>query len=217
MLKHALRNAMTPVITLRRARVRHAAVGRGADRADLHHSGLRQADRRRRVQPRLRRRAGRRAGDRHDLHRAQPAGRHRLRAGQSEAARHDRHHAARRRRRRRQPRRSPRARAWRRLQAPQGRHARPRRRRAVRRCSPSSRRWIAPYDPTRTSWTAVRKAPSWAHWFGTDEVGRDVLSPRHLRRSRLAAAPASSRSRSRSRSACRSACWRAMPAAGSTR
>jgi peptide/nickel transport system permease protein len=36
--------------------------------------------------------------------------------------------------------------------------------------------WIAPYDPTKTSFTMVRKAPSWAHWFGTDEVGRDVLS-----------------------------------------
>ena len=36
--------------------------------------------------------------------------------------------------------------------------------------------WIAPYDPTATSWSAVRKAPSWAHWLGTDEVGRDVLS-----------------------------------------
>ena len=35
---------------------------------------------------------------------------------------------------------------------------------------------IAPYDPTATSWSAVRKAPSWAHWLGTDEVGRDVLS-----------------------------------------
>lgn len=36
--------------------------------------------------------------------------------------------------------------------------------------------WIAPHDPTRQSWTAVRQAPSLAHWFGTDEVGRDVFS-----------------------------------------
>jgi peptide/nickel transport system permease protein len=35
---------------------------------------------------------------------------------------------------------------------------------------------IAPYDPTAQSWTSVRKAPSFAHWFGTDDVGRDVLS-----------------------------------------
>ena len=35
---------------------------------------------------------------------------------------------------------------------------------------------VAPYDPIVQSWTAVRKAPSAAHWFGTDEVGRDVLA-----------------------------------------
>ncbi|WP_306222472.1 ABC transporter permease [Bosea beijingensis] len=35
---------------------------------------------------------------------------------------------------------------------------------------------LAPYDPTAQSWTAVRKAPSVAHWFGTDEAGRDILS-----------------------------------------
>jgi peptide/nickel transport system permease protein len=35
---------------------------------------------------------------------------------------------------------------------------------------------ISPYDPIATSWSAVRKAPSAAHWFGTDEIGRDVLS-----------------------------------------
>jgi peptide/nickel transport system permease protein len=35
---------------------------------------------------------------------------------------------------------------------------------------------IAPQDPLATSWSAVRKAPSAAHWFGTDEIGRDVLS-----------------------------------------
>lgn len=36
--------------------------------------------------------------------------------------------------------------------------------------------WVAPYDPLATSWSLVRKAPSAAHWFGTDEVGRDLLS-----------------------------------------
>jgi peptide/nickel transport system permease protein len=36
--------------------------------------------------------------------------------------------------------------------------------------------WIAPYDPLATSWSAVRAAPSTAHWFGADELGRDVLS-----------------------------------------
>src|SRR5262249_61261986 len=36
--------------------------------------------------------------------------------------------------------------------------------------------FIAPYDPAAQSWTVVRKPPSWLHWFGTDEVGRDTLS-----------------------------------------
>lgn len=36
--------------------------------------------------------------------------------------------------------------------------------------------WISPYDPLATSWGAIRKAPSAQHWFGTDEIGRDVLS-----------------------------------------
>jgi len=35
---------------------------------------------------------------------------------------------------------------------------------------------ISPYDPLATSWSLVRKAPSTAHWFGTDEIGRDVLA-----------------------------------------
>lgn len=35
---------------------------------------------------------------------------------------------------------------------------------------------IMPYDPTAQSWTAVRKAPSLMHWFGTDDLGRDVLT-----------------------------------------
>ena len=36
--------------------------------------------------------------------------------------------------------------------------------------------WIAPHDPLATSWGAIRKAPSAAHLFGTDEIGRDVFS-----------------------------------------
>jgi len=36
--------------------------------------------------------------------------------------------------------------------------------------------WIAPYDPVAASWSAVRKPPSAEYWFGTDEIGRDVLS-----------------------------------------
>jgi peptide/nickel transport system permease protein len=31
-------------------------------------------------------------------------------------------------------------------------------------------------DPNATDWSAVRKAPSAAHWLGTDEIGRDLLS-----------------------------------------
>ena len=36
--------------------------------------------------------------------------------------------------------------------------------------------WISPYDPIATSWSAIRKAPTMDHWFGTDDIGRDVLS-----------------------------------------
>src|SRR6516225_2624438 len=35
---------------------------------------------------------------------------------------------------------------------------------------------ISPYDPNLQTWSAVRKAPSALHWFGTDDVGRDVLA-----------------------------------------
>jgi peptide/nickel transport system permease protein len=37
-------------------------------------------------------------------------------------------------------------------------------------------RYLAPYDPIATDFSAVRKPPSRAHLLGTDEVGRDVLS-----------------------------------------
>ena len=36
--------------------------------------------------------------------------------------------------------------------------------------------YLAGADPIATSWSAIRKAPSAAHWFGTDENGRDVFA-----------------------------------------
>jgi peptide/nickel transport system permease protein len=35
---------------------------------------------------------------------------------------------------------------------------------------------IATTDPVRTDWSKIRKAPSWAHPFGTDDLGRDGFS-----------------------------------------
>lgn len=35
---------------------------------------------------------------------------------------------------------------------------------------------VAPYDPNEPNFTAIRESPSNAHLFGTDAVGRDVLS-----------------------------------------
>jgi len=36
--------------------------------------------------------------------------------------------------------------------------------------------WIVTADPVRTDWSQIRKAPSWAHPFGTDDLGRDGFS-----------------------------------------
>jgi peptide/nickel transport system permease protein len=36
--------------------------------------------------------------------------------------------------------------------------------------------WIATGDPIRTNWSQIRKAPTLAHPFGTDDLGRDVYS-----------------------------------------
>jgi peptide/nickel transport system permease protein len=36
--------------------------------------------------------------------------------------------------------------------------------------------WIAPHDPIATSWSVVRKPPTLHYLFGTDDLGRDVLS-----------------------------------------
>ncbi len=35
---------------------------------------------------------------------------------------------------------------------------------------------IAPYDPLAADFTSLRQGPSAQHWFGTDELGRDVLT-----------------------------------------
>lgn len=36
--------------------------------------------------------------------------------------------------------------------------------------------WLAPYDPTATNPPVALQPPSAAHWFGTDQLGRDVFS-----------------------------------------
>lgn len=36
--------------------------------------------------------------------------------------------------------------------------------------------WIAPHDPLKANFLAVRKAPSLIYWLGTDELGRDLFS-----------------------------------------
>lgn len=36
--------------------------------------------------------------------------------------------------------------------------------------------WLAPYDPLATDASRTLQAPSWQHWFGTDQLGRDVFS-----------------------------------------
>jgi len=39
-------------------------------------------------------------------------------------------------------------------------------------CAP----WIATVDPIQGDWKQIRKAPTWAHPFGTDDLGRDNFS-----------------------------------------
>jgi peptide/nickel transport system permease protein len=36
--------------------------------------------------------------------------------------------------------------------------------------------WIAPYSPTANDFAAMTESPSLAHWLGTDQLGRDLLS-----------------------------------------
>jgi len=36
--------------------------------------------------------------------------------------------------------------------------------------------WLAPYSPTANDFAAMTESPSWAHWLGTDQFGRDLFS-----------------------------------------
>jgi len=36
--------------------------------------------------------------------------------------------------------------------------------------------WLAPYNPTANDFAAMTEPPSWAHWLGTDQLGRDLMS-----------------------------------------
>jgi peptide/nickel transport system permease protein len=36
--------------------------------------------------------------------------------------------------------------------------------------------WLAPQDPAQLDLAGRLMGPSWTHWFGTDELGRDILS-----------------------------------------
>jgi peptide/nickel transport system permease protein len=36
--------------------------------------------------------------------------------------------------------------------------------------------WIAPYDPVAADFASVLTPPGWPHTFGTDDIGRDILS-----------------------------------------
>src|SRR5437868_8233060 len=36
--------------------------------------------------------------------------------------------------------------------------------------------WLAPYNPTSNDFAAMTEPPSLAHWLGTDQLGRDLLS-----------------------------------------
>ena len=75
---------------------------------------------------------------------------------------------------------------------------------------------IATHDPTQQSWRAVRQAPSLAHWFGSDEVGRDIFS-RVVYGTRASLSAGVISVAIASSPACRSGFSPAMSAAGPTR
>jgi ABC-type dipeptide/oligopeptide/nickel transport system permease subunit len=43
-------------------------------------------------------------------------------------------------------------------------------------CAAIAAPWIVTADPSQADWKQVRKAPTWVHPFGTDDLGRDAFS-----------------------------------------
>ena len=63
---------------------------------------------------------------------------------------------------------------------------------------------VAPYDPLASNTDAAYQAPSVAHWFGTDQFGRDIMSRVVVAtRSRATSAPEGRARRSTSRGTAR--------------
>lgn len=78
--------------------------------------------------------------------------------------------------------------------------------------SATARLWL-PYPTEKQDLTAVLQTPTAAHWLGTDELGRDLLS-RIFAAARAPCSRRASRPSSPSASPCRSACGRRGPAHG---
>ena len=36
--------------------------------------------------------------------------------------------------------------------------------------------WVSQYSPRQVTYTAITNPPSWTHWFGTDDLGRDIFA-----------------------------------------
>ena len=76
---------------------------------------------------------------------------------------------------------------------------------------------IAPHDPIKLDITNQNLSPRPGHWLGTDQFGRDILSPDHLRHPHVARDGLRGRADRRRRRDARRGRRRASSGAGSTR